>query len=81
MALHISSELAAQKCLIQESNSWAQRLTNLLSWCVADEAHGLEKLTLSLLQLSVASSCRACGSSRQDMDDRQADNRYHNAAE
>lgn len=31
-ALTVSNELAAHRYLIQESNSWAQRLTNLLSW-------------------------------------------------
>lgn len=31
-ALTISNELAAHRYMIQESNSWAQRLTNLLSW-------------------------------------------------
>ena len=31
-ALTISHELAAHSYMIQESNSWAQRLTNLLSW-------------------------------------------------
>ena len=30
--LTFSNELAAHRYLVQESNSWAQRLTNLLSW-------------------------------------------------
>ena len=38
IALNISDELAAQRNLIQENSSWAQRLTNLLSGCVVDPA-------------------------------------------
>ena len=38
--LNISGDLAAQKYLIQENNSWAQRLTNLLNWYAAHLAHG-----------------------------------------
>ena len=38
IALNISDELAAQRNLIQENSSWAQRLTNLLSECVVDPA-------------------------------------------
>lgn len=41
-ALNVASELAAQKYLMQESSSWAQRLAGLISWCVADMACGMK---------------------------------------
>ena len=67
-ALSLSNEIAAQRNLIQANSSWAQRLTNLLSGCVVDPAQISKISMLSLLQLFVASGCRARGSSRQDMD-------------
>ena len=69
-----------RKYLIQENSSWAQRLTNLLSWYVAELVHGFDSFRLNLLQLSVASTCHARGSSRQDMGRGQADNRYPDTA-
>ena len=54
--LSVSNELAAQKYLIQENSSWAQRLTNLLSWYVVELVHGFDSFRLNLLQLSVASN-------------------------
>ena len=66
--LNISNELVAQRNMIQESSSWAQRLTNLLSGCVVDPAQTSKISMLSLPQLFVASGCRARGYSRQDMD-------------
>ena len=67
-ALNISNELAAQRNMIQENSSWAQRLTNLLSGCVVDPAQTLKTSMLSLPQLFVASGCRARGYGWQDMD-------------
>ncbi len=52
-ALNTSKELSAQTSLIQENSSWAQRLTNLLSGCVADSAHGFGNLVLK----STAAAC------------------------
>ena len=58
-ALNMSNELAAQRNLIQENSSWAQRLTNLLSGCVVDPAQTSKTGVLNLPQLFVASGCRA----------------------
>ena len=79
-ALNVSSELAAQRNLIQENGSWAQRLTNLLSWYVAYLAHEFGHSSLRLRQLSIASSCHDRGPSWQDIDHGQANNRYSDAA-
>ena len=67
-ALNISNELAAQRDMIRENSSWAQRLTNLLSGCVVDPAQTSKISMLSPPQLFVASGCRARGYSWQDMD-------------
>lgn len=67
-AFNMSNELAAQRNLIQENSSWAQRLINLLSGWVVDPAQTSKIGMLSLPQLFVASGCRARGYSWQDMD-------------
>ena len=79
-ALNMSNELSTQKNLTQENNSWAQRLTNLLSGCVFDSALALETGTLSLPQLFVASGCYARGYSWQNMDYGQINIGYADAA-
>ena len=67
-ALNMSNDLAAQRNLIQENNSWAKRLFNLLSGCVVDLARTSTIGMLTLPQLSVAPGCGARGPSWQDMD-------------
>ena len=66
--------------MIREDRSWAQKLSNLLSGCVPEFRANMEARALSLLQVFVASGYHARGSSRQDMEHGQANNRYLDAA-
>ena len=43
-ALNVANELTAQKRLIRENSSWAERLTNLLSGWVVDLAQTWESV-------------------------------------
>ena len=77
---NVSNKLAAQTCLIQENNSWAQRLTKMIGGYVPNSVHALVLRNLNLAQLFVASSYHARGSCWQDMGHGQADNRFSHAA-
>ena len=78
--LNVSNQLAAQTHLIQENNSWAQRLTKMLGGYAASSVHALVLRTLSLVQLFTVSSHHTRGSRRQDMGHGQADHRSSHAA-